>query len=268
MGSQRVGHDWATKLNFERVHQFTGANIFLSKEISCCCCCVVFFFLFLSSILCGVVLVTKSCLTLWDPMDCSLPGASVHGISQARILEWIAISFSRGSSYEVCQFLSGACSLAPSGVCLWYCKFSGAVSSCSTYSVVPDIWALLVPSLLWVSKARNQSLGLPPEKLKHWTYVLLSSSQRRNWKLHFILIASCACLGRGLMWFQWSGFFFLVSVQLFLAFSFLGCYDFLTGLWSSLKHCFELFIVVNLCICVFLLHHLAVTSWVGTCLHK
>ena len=38
------------------------------------------------------------CLTLWDPIDCSLPGASVHGILQARILEWVAIPFSRGSS--------------------------------------------------------------------------------------------------------------------------------------------------------------------------
>ena len=35
---------------------------------------------------------------LCDPMDCSLPGSSVHGILQARILEWVAISFSRGSS--------------------------------------------------------------------------------------------------------------------------------------------------------------------------
>ena len=34
-----------------------------------------------------------------DPMDCSLPGSSVHGILQARILEWVAISFSRGSSW-------------------------------------------------------------------------------------------------------------------------------------------------------------------------
>ena len=40
----------------------------------------------------------QSCLTLWDSMDCSLPGLSVHGISQARILEWVAISSSRGSS--------------------------------------------------------------------------------------------------------------------------------------------------------------------------
>ena len=40
----------------------------------------------------------QSCLTLYDPMDCSLPGSSVHGILQSRILEWVAISFSRGSS--------------------------------------------------------------------------------------------------------------------------------------------------------------------------
>ena len=42
--------------------------------------------------------VAQSCLTLCDPMGCSLPGSSVHGIFQARILEWVAISFSRGSS--------------------------------------------------------------------------------------------------------------------------------------------------------------------------
>ena len=37
-------------------------------------------------------------LSLCDPMDCSLPGSSIHGIFQARVLEWVAISFSRGSS--------------------------------------------------------------------------------------------------------------------------------------------------------------------------
>ena len=37
----------------------------------------------------------QSCLTLWDSMDCSLPGSSVHGILQARILEWVAVSFSK-----------------------------------------------------------------------------------------------------------------------------------------------------------------------------
>ena len=42
--------------------------------------------------------VAPSRLTLWDPMDCSLPGSSVNGIFQARVLEWAAIAFSRGSS--------------------------------------------------------------------------------------------------------------------------------------------------------------------------
>ena len=44
------------------------------------------------------VLVIQSCPTLCDPMDCSQSGSSVHGFLQARILEWVAISFYRGSS--------------------------------------------------------------------------------------------------------------------------------------------------------------------------
>ena len=50
-----------------------------SIKRSCCCCCC---------------LVSQSCPTLCDPMDCSPPGSSVPGILQARILEWVAISFS------------------------------------------------------------------------------------------------------------------------------------------------------------------------------
>ena len=45
------------------------------------------------------VLVAQSCLTLCDPMDYSALSSSVHGILQARILEWVAIGFSRGSSW-------------------------------------------------------------------------------------------------------------------------------------------------------------------------
>ena len=43
--------------------------------------------------------VAQSCPTLCNPMDCSLPGSSIHGIFQARVLEWVAISFSRRSSW-------------------------------------------------------------------------------------------------------------------------------------------------------------------------
>ena len=47
---------------------------------------------------CFCCLVTQSCPTLCDPMDCSPPGSSFHRIFQAKILEWVAISSSRGSS--------------------------------------------------------------------------------------------------------------------------------------------------------------------------
>ena len=46
----------------------------------------------------GEVKVILPCLTVCSPMDCSPPGFSAHGILQARILEWVAIAFSRGSS--------------------------------------------------------------------------------------------------------------------------------------------------------------------------
>ena len=46
--------------------------------------------------------VAQSCLTLSDPMDCSLLGSSVHGIFQARVLEWGAIAFSIQEHYQAC----------------------------------------------------------------------------------------------------------------------------------------------------------------------
>ena len=57
----------------------------------------------------------QPCPTLCDPMDCSPPGSSVHGILQARILEWVAISFSRGSS----QARDGTGSMTLQADCLW-----------------------------------------------------------------------------------------------------------------------------------------------------
>ena len=57
---------------------FVGFKGLMFVTEPCCCC-----------------LVAKSCSTLCDPVDCSLPGSFVHGISQTRVLEWVAISFSR-----------------------------------------------------------------------------------------------------------------------------------------------------------------------------
>ena len=66
MGLQRVGHDWATE----------------RQQFDSVCVCSV----------------AQSCPTLGDPVGCSPPAPSVHGILQARVLEQFAISFSNGSS--------------------------------------------------------------------------------------------------------------------------------------------------------------------------
>ena len=65
--------------------------------------------------------VAQSCLTLCDPMNCSLPGSSVHGIIQAPILEWVAISISRKSSYLSLLFeiLHSVGYIFPFHLCLW-----------------------------------------------------------------------------------------------------------------------------------------------------
>ena len=67
----------------------SGFSIRAASEV-CVSLCVLY---------CLDCLVAQSCPTLCDPMDCSSPGSSVRGISQARILEWVVISFSRGSSW-------------------------------------------------------------------------------------------------------------------------------------------------------------------------
>ena len=71
-GRKRVGHDLATKQQWSNINW---------KMCVCVCVCA------------------QSCLILCGPMDYSLPGSSGHGIFQARLLEWVAISFSRESSW-------------------------------------------------------------------------------------------------------------------------------------------------------------------------
>ena len=76
MGSQRLRHNWVTELNCS-VHYVT--DVLMSLQFSS---------------------VAESYLTLCDPLNCSPAGSSVHRISQARILEWVAISSSRGSAWS------------------------------------------------------------------------------------------------------------------------------------------------------------------------
>ena len=89
---------------------------------------------------CSCCLVAKSHLTLCDPMDCSSPGSSIHGISQARILEWVPISFSRGSS-QTRDWTCISCVSCISGWVLfdWATREARILGNCVlSHSVVSD----------------------------------------------------------------------------------------------------------------------------------
>ena len=81
------------------------------------------------------VLVAQSCLTLWDSVDCSLPGPSVHEISQARVLEWVAISFSRDQTW-VSHFAGRLYCLGHQGRPGSVLAFFSCISMISIHSVV------------------------------------------------------------------------------------------------------------------------------------
>ena len=73
-GSHRVGHDWSDLAAAAAAERLVYSKVKGESEV------------------------TQSCPTLCDPMDRSLRGSSIHGIFQARVLKWVVISFSRGSS--------------------------------------------------------------------------------------------------------------------------------------------------------------------------
>ena len=91
--------------------------------------------------------VAKLCPTLCNPVDCSPPGSSVHGISQSRILEWIPIPFSRGSSWPrdqtcvsclACGFFTTVPPGKPTKVILCHKSFTNTYNV-HTESVVPSL---------------------------------------------------------------------------------------------------------------------------------
>ena len=102
MGSQRVGHDWTTELNlietwigWLNLLKFNGIKV--TSEISDCGQGEKNWQSMVrqNSRVCDKLF--ESCLTLWEPMDCSLPGSSLHGIFQARIPDWVVTPSSKGS---------------------------------------------------------------------------------------------------------------------------------------------------------------------------
>ena len=89
------------------------------------------------------------CLTLWDPMDYNPPGSSIHGISQARMLEWAAISFSRWSSWPT--FLA-----APALV-------SGFLTTCATWEALTLVKYIELKLILH-TPVHSPSVSVSPEQ--------------------------------------------------------------------------------------------------------
>ena len=103
--------------------------------------------------------VTQSCLTLCDPMNCSLPGSLVHGIFQARILEWVTICFSRVSSQPRDQTLG----LLHRGQMLYHLSHQGSPN----INVLYNLKVLVTPVMsnsLWPMDCS------PPSVLCPWDF--------------------------------------------------------------------------------------------------
>ena len=169
--------------------------------------------------------VTQSCLTLCDPMDYSLPGSSVHGIFQAIVLEWIAISFSRGSSQprdriQVSRIVDRHCTVwTTREVLLLLLSCFSRVPLCAT----PEIAAHQAPPSLGFSRQEHWS-GLPFPSPVHesekgkWSHSVVSDTERPHGLEPTRLLhpwdfpgkstgVGCHCLLRGKSWkwkWKWS----------------------------------------------------------------
>jgi len=154
MGSQRVGHDWVTDLILLSSISAQLLIYFMSLLLLCACS------------------VTKLCLTLCDPMDCSPLGSSVHWISQARILEWVVISFSRGSSpprgrIHVFSLLRRFFTTESPG--------RPIVAVTLPYTTFPIPLILLKASLYHIGTALEEELRALQPLLSHWLQWCISS---------------------------------------------------------------------------------------------
>ena len=93
-----------------------------------------------------VVLVTQSCLTLCNSLDCNLPGSSFHGIFQARILEWVATPFFRGSS-RLRNWIRVSC-ISGRFFTSWATSYWASLVAQSVENL-PAMWGTWVQYLVW-----------------------------------------------------------------------------------------------------------------------
>ena len=124
-------------------------------------------------------LVTKSSLTLCGPMDCSPPGSSVHGISQGRILEWVAISYSRASSWARDQthvycitgrfYTIWATREAPPLVLFKTSVLTSTHGNYPSWSLRHNILKAMVPGLPWWSSGYESACQCKGHRFDPWS---------------------------------------------------------------------------------------------------
>ena len=119
--------------------------------------------------------VTQSCPALCDSIDCSLPGSSVHGILQARILEWVAIPFSRGSS----QPRDGTRVSCIGRQILHHLSHQGSPVFLHVLLIITETVPCIKISILDTYDSRH---ALVHEKLAIWDYIKKTRIGKRNKK--------------------------------------------------------------------------------------
>jgi len=165
--------------------------------------------------------VAQSCLTLCDPMDCSLLSPSGHGIFQATILEWVAISFSRGSSWP----RDGT-------------QVSRIVGRCFTVWASMVFFVVAVPTHILTNRVQEFPFLCILANIYHlcsfwwqpswqvWDDISLWCWFAFPWWLAVLSIFSCACWPSAFpLWqiicsvlcpfFNWTLFFFFFDVELY-----------------------------------------------------
>ena len=171
---------------------------------------------------------------LYDSMDCRLPGSSVHEISQARILEWVAISFSRGFSWprnqiHVSWLVGGFFTTEPPGILVLRWRWGQKLRKLSVISQILTIWGWMLQELFF-------DTPLTPNNLTLYKFDL----QRADWLSGLVSVesglVSWACCYRC----GWVFCFYLWPGHCPLSLSFESCNASYMFVWMKLSDNFPL----------------------------
>ena len=168
------------------------------------------------------MLVTQLYPTLCDPIDCSTPGSSVHGILHARILEWVVISFSRGSSQPRDQ--TQVSCIAGRFFTIWATREALRFKVYINWGTLQQTFKLPLTFLIETPRKRQGEKGQEQDDIvRHWAIALEDGAFSRRVELGADPLMSSSCLHIDSL----SSHHTLCSVH-----SLLSCW---AGAWSSFR---------------------------------